>query len=118
MITFKQKEYRKADYEGLDFLGRREMKRERNKLAKKLKAHRKATNNLMPEGLNRGISNDLALDSAKSLKEGFAKKIREKSGLRDERFRKYGKKGVLAATLIGGGYGLYKIANSKPQDSY
>lgn len=118
-MEYKVKRFSRADYEGLDPMGRIEMRKTRNKLAKKLKESRKANNSLMSgkEMLShRNTAHDLAQDAATKLKNKAATAIKTKSEAREKILRKVGSKAVAGAALVGGGIGLYKLAKNKDNE--
>ena len=109
MIKFREKTYALKDYEGMDFVDKRKLKKFRNQQAKKLQEVRKANNALMPAGGARNAATSIAQDVARKSRDEFVAGLRKNPS----KVGKYLKRGTIGALGLGaavaGGYGLKKI---------
>ena len=104
MITFKQKEYTKAEQEGLDWWARRSLKKEKKKILKDLKAARKANSKIMT-GDALLTANTAGADQISQKVKGITEKLRNQSATR----AKWGKRAGIAGLATAGSLGAYKL---------
>jgi uncharacterized membrane-anchored protein len=109
-MIYKTKRFSRADYEGLDLIGKQKMKKLRSSQAKDLKKIRSLNNKIM-DGLDshRITAHDLAQDAAKKTRKIASQKIREGSKKRLGALRKGTIGAVGLGATIAGGYGLKKL---------
>ena len=110
-MIYKVKRFSRADYEGLDPIGKFKTWKLRNSQAKDLKQYRSLNNKLMA-GLDshRITAHDLAQDAAKKTRKIATQKIREGSKKRLGALRKGAIWAIGTGATLAGGYGLYKLA--------
>ena len=110
-MIYKVKRFSRADYEGLDPIGKIKTWNLRRKQAKNLKKYR-SLNNKMMAGLegHRVTAHDLAQDAAKITRKKAQQKIREGATKRMEQLRKGAIGAVATGAALAGGYGLYKLS--------
>ena len=113
MIKFKLKQYSYAtESEGLDWFGKKQLEKLRNKQAKDLKKYKKLGGNLN-SGKNIIGANNLAREAAEKTRREALAKIKESSAKRV----KWGKRGAIAGLAIGTGYAMKKIYDEQQQDN-
>lgn len=110
-MIYKVKRFSRADYEGLDPIGKFKTWKLRNSQAKDLKQYRSLNNKLMA-GLDshRITAHDLAQDAAQKTRKIAAQKIKEGSKKRLKTLRKGAIGAISTGAALAGGYGLYKLA--------
>lgn len=116
-MIYKTKRFSRADYEGLDLIGRQKMKKLRNSQANDLKKIRSLNNKLMA-GMDshRITAHDLAQDAAQKTRKIASQKIREGSKKRLGALRKGAIGAIGTGAALAGGYGLYKL--TKENENY
>lgn len=116
-MIYKVKRFSRADYEGLDLIGKLKLKKLRNSQAKDLKNYRSLNNKLMA-GLDshRTTAQDLAQDAARKTRNIASQKIREDSMKRLKTLRKGAIGAIGTGATLAGGYGLYKL--TKKNENY
>lgn len=109
-MIYRVKRFSRADYEGLDPIGKLKTWKLRNSQAKDLKKYRSLNNKIMA-GLDshRITAHDLAQDAARKTREIASKKIREGSKKRLGALRKGAIGAISTGAALAGGYGLYKL---------
>ena len=97
-MIYKVKRFSRADYEGLDIIGKLKTRKLRNQQAKDLKQYRSLNNKIMA-GMDshRITAHDLAQDAA------------QKTEKRLKLLRKGALGAVGTGAALAGGYGLYKL---------
>lgn len=116
-MIYKVKRFSRADYEGLDLIGKLKLRKLRGQQAKDLKNYRSLNNKLMA-GLDshRITAHDLAQDAARKTRKIATQKIREGSKKRLGALRKGAIGAIGTGATLAGGYGLYKL--TKENENY
>ena len=113
-MIYKIKRFSRADYEGLDIIGKLKTRKLRNQQAKDLKQYRSLNNKIMA-GMDshritaHDLAHDLAQDAAQKTRKIASQKIREGSEKRLKLLRKGALGAVGTGAALAGGYGLYKL---------